>query len=484
MLIAAFGVALTGPASAAILVEYDASLGSPAGAGDIVDPNHWAGNGAAWSMFHTPLGGTDSQTGVISDGLAAWQNLDGTNNNNPGFTNRITETQFELMYDYGWKMTTVVKLVQGGAFQSIGFGGSTIYTDNGVNANERAGYSLGASGADVNITPVGGTVISATGALGTTGAGNEDDGDFVRIVMEGAAQSTDYSFKVFDMSDTQIGSTQTIGINAGNANANTNSAISWQSGSSQTDNRETFTHLTRLEVTDPSVRRVAVPWLTTQEIVESGAGAGEVNEGNPDTTDGNGYLHLSPSWVGTNQPEPGGGTVDQDWVSVINDDTSDDDGADLFAHVDGVLRHTTSETLAAEHTYIFAVDLISGTSSSTNNDYDIFLEADGVRLVSLSDDPTADGDLAGAAFDKADPAGNATESTAKTISFTTGGTAPSGTSFGDSIVLGFHSGGVDGRENVFIYAVEGSFDFVVVPEPGTMALLALGGLGVLRRRRR
>lgn len=59
---------------------------------------------------------TDVQTGVFEGGQAAWQNLDGDGNQNPGYAFTLTSSNYQQMWDNGWTITATLSLKQGGHF--------------------------------------------------------------------------------------------------------------------------------------------------------------------------------------------------------------------------------------------------------------------------------------------------------------------------------------------------------------------------------
>lgn len=235
--ILALVVSLTSTASASIIAQYSAAQGNPATAGDITGPLAQGWNiGTVETDFDAAA--TDVQTGVFEGGQAAWQNLDGDGNQNPGYAFTLTSSNYQQMWDNGWTMTATLSLKQGGHFFAWGADETNTVGNFGFTGNARAGFSVGVDGNDLTINPQGGTPLSVVEGV--------SNNTYVRIVVDGAPQSSSYMMTVFDDDANTILGTQTID-NFANGNNNNDDNFAIQSGSSGGDFREVYIRELRLE---------------------------------------------------------------------------------------------------------------------------------------------------------------------------------------------------------------------------------------------
>jgi len=212
-----------GAVRADIIVGYDADFGNPTVVGDIVDPT--SANGGSWTLFDASLGAGDAQQGIIDGPVYAWQNLDGTANNNPGYKKTLTSTHFQSMFDDGWQFDVNMRIVQAGQFTAWG-----VTTGNdpgwGLTASERAGFSIGLSGDAMTVTPLGmPTAINL-------GAGSASAFHDMRLVGAAGGQS----LRAY-VDGTFYGTYQ---ISDSGTSTSNNNILGWQSGSSTGDNREGY----------------------------------------------------------------------------------------------------------------------------------------------------------------------------------------------------------------------------------------------------
>src|SRR5262245_23814024 len=87
------------------IVSYNAGIGNPATASQVQSPVR-----QGWTSPERELGATDAQAGATEGGAGTWRNLDGTNENNPGYFYNLTQDDFRALYYTGWRMTVVARL--------------------------------------------------------------------------------------------------------------------------------------------------------------------------------------------------------------------------------------------------------------------------------------------------------------------------------------------------------------------------------------
>jgi hypothetical protein len=218
---------MCGAANAAIIAEYDASIGNPTVAGDVQDPL-----GQGWAMNDGSLGAGDIQEGVIEGGVAAWRNLDGTDNNNPGYVIALTSDNYQDMFDYGWRLTITARLEQGGQF--LYWGGDASNTGGGFNfpGDRRVGLSLGAI--DDSYTA---TIVSSGSAGAITIADGIADDIYITAILEGAAGSSTLNATILNTATNAVLLSETA-LDFAGGNGSTDAHTGFMSGSSGGDNRE------------------------------------------------------------------------------------------------------------------------------------------------------------------------------------------------------------------------------------------------------
>ena len=220
---------VAGSANAGIIAGYDASVGNPTVAEDVQSPLD-----QGLSVLDATLGATDIQEGVIEGGIAAWRNLDGTDNNNPGYVVALSANDYQDMFDYGWTLKITVRLEQGGQF--LYWGGDDTNTAGGFAfpGDRRCALSLNASGSDYTAT------IVSTGSSGAVTITNGiTNGTYITVTLTGAAGSTTFDATIVDTATSAVLLSET-GLGFANGNSSTDAHTGFMSGSSGGDNREAF----------------------------------------------------------------------------------------------------------------------------------------------------------------------------------------------------------------------------------------------------
>lgn len=233
-------------ANAAIIASYDASVGNPSNAGEVVNPTAGTGSNTVWALNDTTLGASDTQEGAFEGGQGAWRNLDGTGNNNPGYRTTLADSDFQAMFDNGYTFTLRLRLEQGGHFSSVGADGSNTSGSYNFPGDRRIGAAFEADGDDYLVTAVGqgGSQVRVTNGI--------LDETYVRIVISGAAGTDAATWTMFNDDTDALLSTQNLAGWAG-GNSSTDDNIGWQSGSSSGANREAFFREVTLEtIPEPS----------------------------------------------------------------------------------------------------------------------------------------------------------------------------------------------------------------------------------------
>ena len=237
MLVVLTVVLMCGAANATIIANYDASVGNPTVAGDVQGPLD-----QGWTMNDGSLGTTDIQEGVIEGGVAAWRNLDGIDNNNPGYVVALTADDYQDMSDYGWRLTITTRLEQGGQF--LYWGGDNTNTVGGFNfgGDRRVGLGMGADGDNYTATVV------STGSAGaitiTDGIANDT---YITVILEGAAGTTTFDATILDTATSAVLLSET-GLGFAGGNTSTDAHTGFMSGSSAGDNREAYYQGFTLEI--------------------------------------------------------------------------------------------------------------------------------------------------------------------------------------------------------------------------------------------
>ena len=245
--------ATTMAANAAITIaSYDANTGSPANAAAIVGPESVAGG--SWGVTDTTLVAADVQEGVIEGGQAAWRNMDGTGNNNPGYTQAMTITGYQQMFDNGFTLTWRMRLGDGGTdFSGASSSGAFGYV-GGDNTNTVGGYAFAGDrriGASIGESAVGEYTVTPQG-IGTVAVTGISMATYVRIEFIGDAGAQTGTFNLYNDDTNALLSSQAFTAWA-NANTSTDAHTGFMSGSSGGDNREQFTREFNLSaVPEPS----------------------------------------------------------------------------------------------------------------------------------------------------------------------------------------------------------------------------------------
>ena len=200
----------------AILAEYDADAGTP------------VENPTVQGWTESGLGANVTVEGINDNGTNAWRILDNAVDNNPRYSASLSASDFEMMYNRGWKFTMVVRTISGDPMAGFCGWGVTAKTDPGwgLVIIERVGFSMQIVADNAfQVTPIHGGTIT----LGTDSANN-----FHSISCVGAAFSSQYEFfldgasqGVFDIKD-------------GSSNDNYRNTIKFASGSTSASGREAY----------------------------------------------------------------------------------------------------------------------------------------------------------------------------------------------------------------------------------------------------
>ncbi len=418
-------LAVASLASANIIATYDADTGAPANAAAIVDPLSVAGG--TWTQNDASLGGTDVQEGVVDGITNAWRNLDGTDGNNPGYKKAVIAADFTNMYNSGWTYTLNAKLIQGGHFSAWGFSAANAATW-GLSTQDRAGASLGISGANMVYGVVGGRNITA-GALT----------DFHELKLVGAAESEHFRTYV---NGNYYG---TFLLSGGVSNSANDNVIGFQSGSSSGTNREAYLNQISLE-TNTAGNPTKSTFLDDFQAYTVGTDVDTFGTWTATHTTINGSRIFASGTGGSAMNSIG-------WIS-------NEVGAYITSEMATAADNTTyslavtlaAETSTASNTALFDVRFLVGTDAST-----------ATELTSFS------GTAIGGSVGK-DNAGRHF-----IFEYTTGDIAD-----GETIYVEIERTG----GNSYFYIDDTSMFTTLVPEPATMSLLALGGIAMLKRRKK
>ena len=209
-----------------VIASYDASSGDPLGVGWIT--------GA-----FVPSPDTDVQEAAEENGKPAWRNLDADGGANPGYAFELSDQDYDDMFGFGWRMTMVIRLEQGGHFFSWGANGGITAGNFNFSGNLRAGVALNAAGDSYVVAPVSGENVRIDNGIA--------DKVYVRVVLEGApGDGSGYNVTVSNDDTGEILSEQRID-GFGNGNTLNNGNVSVQSGSSAGDFREAYIRSYELE---------------------------------------------------------------------------------------------------------------------------------------------------------------------------------------------------------------------------------------------
>ena len=208
-----------------LIASYDASSGDPLEVG-------WT----TGAFLASP--DTDVQEAATENGKPAWRNFDADGDANPGYAFELSDQDYDDMFGFGWRVTMVIRLEQGGHFFSWGANGAITAGNFNFAGNLRAGVALNAAGESYVVAPVGGDNV--TFANGIT------EMVYARIVLEGAPGELGYTVTVSNDDTGELLSEQTI-TGFGNGNTLNNGNLSVQSGSSAGDFREALIRSYELE---------------------------------------------------------------------------------------------------------------------------------------------------------------------------------------------------------------------------------------------
>jgi len=235
-------------ANATVIANYNADAGSPANAGEVLDPIAAASNGnTQWLVIDTSLGVNDVQEGTYEGSQGGWRNRDAAHNNNPGYRTVLGNTEYQDMYDNGWTMTIRLSMEQGGQFVAVGGDNTNTGGNFAFAGDRRIGASFGSSGDDFTVTAVG----TGAGAAFTITDGILNN-TYVRVEIVGEAGTDNAIWSLYnDDTNAFIGS-RTLTAWA-NGNTSTDDNVTWASGSSSGDNREAlYREVSLVTVPEPS----------------------------------------------------------------------------------------------------------------------------------------------------------------------------------------------------------------------------------------
>ena len=247
----AAGLVCSGTASAAdrFIADYDASAGSPVGAGDVESPLI-----QGFTPVDLTLDVTDIQEGVIDGGSPAWRNLDALANNAPGYQVALSGLDYQGMYDNGWHLSYTARLEQGGQFIYWGGDGGNTAGGFAFPGDRRVGVSLsvGADVNDYNVSVVG--TGSAGPAVVTGGILNDL---YFTADITGIAGTDTFDVVIKETLSGTVLLNET-GLTFAGGNSSTDAHTAFMSGSSSGDNRESFTRNFSLTTLDVGLVKVII----------------------------------------------------------------------------------------------------------------------------------------------------------------------------------------------------------------------------------